>query len=243
MYRFGLFQGDLALCRFSLSPSRNIVATRHLDRRSSPSAVVITISAPHGTKASKREYDRLVGEWIASGRQGGAGGEQSDLTITELVARYKKFAEGYYKGGTLSNVATACRVMRILRIRYGSTMAAEFGPLALKALRQQFVDDKAARTFVNRLVALIRGSFKWAASEQLVPTATWQSLTTVAGLRQGHTDAHETKPVEPVDEATVDATLPCLSATVADMVRLQRLTGMRPDEVCKLRCAKVRQAG
>ena len=24
---------------------------------------------PHGTKASKSEYDRLIGEWLANGRQ------------------------------------------------------------------------------------------------------------------------------------------------------------------------------
>jgi integrase len=42
-------------------------------------------------------------------------------------------------------------------------------------------------------------------------------------------------PIEPVADAVVDATLPSLSPVVADMVRLQRFTGMRPGEVCLLR--------
>ncbi len=39
----------------------------------------------------------------------------------------------------------------------------------------------------------------------------------------------------PVEDSTVEATLPYLSAVVADMIRLQRLTGMRPGEVCAVR--------
>ncbi len=39
----------------------------------------------------------------------------------------------------------------------------------------------------------------------------------------------------PIDDIIVEQTLPHLSETVAAMVRLQRLTGMRPDEVCRLR--------
>ncbi len=41
----------------------------------------------------------------------------------------------------------------------------------------------------------------------------------------------------------VDATLPHLSDTSAAMVRLQRLTGMRPDEVCRLRPSEVDRTG
>ena len=41
--------------------------------------------------------------------------------------------------------------------------------------------------------------------------------------------------MRPVDDATVDATLPHLPPIVADMVRFQRLTGCRPAEVCIVR--------
>jgi integrase len=55
------------------------------------------------------------------------------------------------------------------------------------------------------------------------------------GLQKGRTKAREADPVKPVDDKTVDATLPHLPPVVADMVRFQRLTGCRPDEVCSLR--------
>jgi hypothetical protein len=46
--------------------------------------------------------------------------------------------------------------------------------------------------------------------------------------------APELPPVRPVDDEVVEATLPYLPEIVADMVRLQRLTGARPGEVCGL---------
>ena len=55
--------------------------------------------------------------------------------------------------------------------------------------------------------------------------------------------ARETEPVLPVDTATLDATLPHLPEIVADMLRLQRLTGMRPSEVCMLRPCDINRSG
>ena len=71
----------------------------------------------------------------------------------------------------LTAISAACRA---LRLRYGKTLAIDFGPLALKAVREQFVANGMARTYCNRLVDIIRRLFKWAASEQLVPVSTWQ---------------------------------------------------------------------
>ena len=77
--------------------------------------------------------------------------------------------------------------------------------------------------------------FRWAASEELIPANVCQSLSTVTGLRKDESEARETSPILPVDDEIVERTLPHLPEIVADMVRLQRLTGMRPSEVCILR--------
>ena len=50
-------------------------------------------------------------------------------------------------------------------------------------------------------------------------------------------------PIGPVEDSAVELTLPYLPTTVADMVRLQRLTGMGPDEVCQLRPRDVDRTG
>jgi len=55
------------------------------------------------------------------------------------------------------------------------------------------------------------------------------------GLQKGRCAAAEATRVAPVADQVVQATLPYLPEVVADMVRLQRLTGCRPAEVCILR--------
>ena len=125
--------------------------------------------------------------------------------------------------------------MKYLHGRYSRTPAVEFGPLALKAVRQQMVDDRLSRSYVNEHVARTKRMFKWAVGEQLLSPESLHALAAVPGLRAGRTDARENDPVLPVDDFTVDATLPRLPDVPADMVRIHRLTGTRPVEVCIMR--------
>jgi integrase len=77
--------------------------------------------------------------------------------------------------------------------------------------------------------------YKWAVSEELLAESVFRALATVRGLERGRTEAKETAPIVPVADAIVDATLPHLTPPVAAMVRIQRLTGARPGEVCAMR--------
>jgi integrase len=71
----------------------------------------------------------------------------------------------------------------------------------------------------------------------------YHGLMAVSGLRKGRTEAKETDPVLPVDDETVQSTLPHLTSVVADMVRFQRITGCRPQDVCNLRPCDVDMSG
>jgi integrase len=85
--------------------------------------------------------------------------------------------------------------------------------------------------------------FKWAVSEELVSETTYRALTAVRGLEQGRTEARETEPVQPVPAADVDAVLPHVLPPVAAMIRVQRLTGMRPGEACLMRVCDIDRSG
>ena len=221
-------------------------------RRHKPTGqAVVTIAAkdyylgPYGTKASKVEYDRLIGEWLAAGRPAHVTSPQDAITVTELVAAYYRFAKSYYeKNGESTETAENMRpVLRMMRQLYGHTLALEFGPLALKSLQSKMVSNGQSRTYANMNVARIKRMYKWAVSEELVPPAVYHALSTVSGLRKGRTEARETPAVSPVCDETVEATLPHLPKVVADMVGLQRLTGCRPGEVCILRPCDVNTSG
>jgi integrase len=105
------------------------------------------------------------------------------------------------------------------------------------------IADKLSRKTINSRVRRIVAAFKWAAAKEMIPSSTHHSLTMVSGLRIGRTKARETKPVQPVADDVVDATLPHLPPIVADMVQLQRLTGMRPGEVCAVRPCDIDRTG
>ena len=155
-----------------------------------------------------------------------------------MILAFWRHAEVHYRApdgtpsGELVNLKVAIRPLRKL---YGETPARDFGPLALRAVRDEMVRSGLARTSVNARVNRIRRAFRWAASVELVPVAVVQALATVAGLQAGRTDARETDPIGPVPAGDVERTLPHLSRTVAGMVRLQLLTGMRPGEACMIR--------
>ncbi len=146
------------------------------------------------------------------------GSLKNDLTVAELIARYWRFAKGYYvKNGRPTGWQVHIRlVIRMLKETYGPTLAADFGPLALKAFRQRLIDAGHSRKYINKLVAIVPRLFKWGVAEELVPSSVDESLRAVEGLRKGRCTAPETKPVLPVADTVVDATLPHLPPIVAD---------------------------
>ena len=194
---------------------------------------------PHGTKASKLEYDRLIMEWLSSGRSASYGAPQHDLTVVELVADYLHYAKGYYGVGPRGTYAHVVRVARPLRALYGRSPAAEFGILQFKALRHSLTGEDRSRSYVNETMQRIVAIFRWGAAEGKIPASVPQTLAVIPGLRKGRTTLREPAPVQPVDPETVATTLPYLSPIVAAMVRWQLLTGARPGEVCKLRAGDV----
>lgn len=200
---------------------------------------------PHGTRASKFEYDRLIGEWLQQGRQIQLAAGTGGLTIVELLAAYLRHAKRYYRkdGRPTSEVASIMYAVKYVRLLYGRKPVIEFGPIALQATLQRMVDDRLTRGTINQHAGRIKRIFKWGAAQELIPGTIYHALSSVAGLRKGRTEAKESTPVMPVSDSTVDATLPHLPEVVADMVRLQRLTGMRPAEVCILRPMDLDRSG
>jgi integrase len=172
--------------------------------------------------------------------------EPTGVSMAEVLLAYLDHAERHYRGpdGRPTSEFRECKlVVRTLRELYAETPAAKFGPLCLKAARQAWVGAGLSRSEVNRRTNLVRRMFKWAAGEELVPFAVYQSLTAVAGLQKGRTAAREMEPVGPVDDATVDATLPFLTRHVRGLVEFQRLTGCRPGEACLVRRADIDTGG
>jgi len=193
---------------------------------------------------SRTAFAKLQLELVAAPHHQAA--NSSEASVNEVLLAFLLHAERHYRGtdGTTTNEYEEYKIVaRYVREVYGETPAEKFGPLALKAIRQKFVEAKWSRGFINQRVGRVRRIFKWAASEELVPAAVYQSLTTVTGLQRGRTTARETEPVEPVDDKVVDATLPFLNRHVCGLVEFQQLTGCRPGEACAIRRCDIDTSG
>lgn len=194
----------------------------------------------HNSKASKTEYQRRIGEWLAAGRH--LSTDPAAITIAEVVVVFRKHAQKYYRlpNGTMSSESRNFddALKPVVKL-YGRTRAADFNSLSLKAVREEMIRAGIVRTSINRRVSRIKHAFKWAAESQIVPASVYHSIATVSGLHVGRSDAAESDPVQPVAVAHVEAMLPSVSLQVAAMVQLQLLTGMRPGEVCSVRTCDV----
>jgi len=194
-----------------------------------------------GSPSSRREYDRVVGEWLAAGRPQAVGGTHW-LTMAELLLRYMEFAKAYYLPPS-REIEGITLALRPLKEPYGHTIAADFGPLALRAVRDGWVRAGLSRRHINARVGKIRRLFKFAVSHELLPPGVLDGLRAVEPLTFGHTAAKESEPRDAVSERVFKATMPHLSPTVRAMLELMWWTGARPSEICSMRTADVDCSG
>jgi integrase len=212
---------------------------------------------------SWEKYHRLVAEFLAARREPSAPvAADAPLTIIELIARYWRFAKGYYvkRGQPTSEVDAIKMALRFVRRLYGSTAAIEFTPKKLKAVREAMVtheitretkvtDDITgevtivrkvirtglARKCINKSIGRVKRMFSWAVEEELVPVAVHAALARVKGLKRGKSAARETSRVQPVADDQIEKALTFLPPMLRAMVEIQRLCGCRPQDVVQIR--------
>lgn len=209
---------------------------------------VVTISGKdiylgvYESPESQVAYKKEIAEWLAN-HQLEIGPASPTRTVNEILLAYLRHAQQYYRkhGKPTKQLARIQAALRPVRELYGTSLAAEFGPLALKAVRQVMIDGGWSRNYVNACVGCIKRLWKWAASEELVTSEIFQRINTVEGLRKGRSKAKETKPIRPVPWSDVKLALPHVSRAVRAMIKLQFLTGMRPGEVVILRACDINQ--
>lgn len=251
---------------------------------------------PFGSPESRVEYRRVLAELEASGgyyQDTQPNKPFSDLTVAEMLLRFWQHAEAHYRladGSPSRELEHYHSSLKPVLELYGETLAREFGPLALKAVRECMVkalqyhvrpvrsertkarwvcQDKVkpeerlaqlqgkewcevdildkrlalSRKVINQRVDHIRRVWRWAASEELVPQAIYDALTTVTGIRRGQQGTRDKPAIKPVADDIVEKTLPFLMPPVRAMVQLQRLMGARATEVCLMRPCNIDRSG
>jgi hypothetical protein len=100
----------------------------------------------YGSQASQREYDRIIGEFVANGRQGFY--DQDEILVETLIARFLDHVETERNYCERSKLRLRT-VLRLLNELYGKQPVSQFGTAALKIIRQKFLDRGLCRNTIN----------------------------------------------------------------------------------------------
>ncbi|MDR0327106.1 MAG: site-specific integrase [Planctomycetaceae bacterium] len=188
----------------------------------------------YGSPESRQEYARIVAEWDTTPTPPSSA---PDVSVSELAAGYLDYAQPRQDKIQFSHNKYA--IGYLVNI-YGSLAVNEFSPKKLKVVRLQMVKTgKMCRKHINGYVQRIVRMFSWGVEEELVKPDIVAALREMKSLRKGEEGTHDNPPREAVPFDVVKRTLPFMSLTVAAMVVLQWLTGMRPSEVYRMRVENI----
>lgn len=203
----------------------------------------VPLRAPNSNHTMRTDRPRKMAEeaarrfWEEHTRQA-ARKEPRGTTVDELCAAWDAHCLEYYRGpdGKPTSTALTARIdVRMFRDLFGNAAVAELTHADMLQLRDALVRSGIARTTVNSRLGRVKAMLAWALDEALVMASVKAELTQVKGVKRGRTSAPERAPVRAVDDETIEATVRKMMPNTADMVRVHRLTGMRPCELCAMR--------
>ena len=165
--------------------------------------------------------------------------KESRISVSELTAAFLDYA----KANTDSTSYSFNRivVLDFLDAIYGDGTPADcFKPSCLKRVREEIVKSgRFCRNTVNRCANSIIAIFGWGVENELVLETTWTALKAVKPLSEGHSGTFDHEEREPVPDDVIRRTLPFMPPTLRAMVMLQRILGMRPSEIFKMRVGDI----
>ena len=195
----------------------------------------------HGSQASRKDYDRLIAEFLANGRKSFL--DPDETTVEHLIVQFLDHAdkECNYHNGTRLKLG---KVLNTLKELYGYVHVSQFTPTALKTIRRQFLDQGLCRNTINGYIGVIKQLFSWGCEEEIVPAEVAGALRTMRALQSGRTSAVDYEDIQPVDDAVVEQTLTYIkSAQIKDMIRVQRLISGRPQDIHNMRACDIDRSG
>jgi len=192
----------------------------------------------HGSPESQIAYARLLAESKINPAFCPHKGK-ADTTVKEVAAAFLDHAERTLGKPNYTHYRIV--VVDFLLKFYGDgTLVNDFKPSCLKLVRQEMIQSsRFCRKQINEYTRRIITLFTWAAEMEYANANTALALKTVKRLSEGYPGTFENPEREHVADEIIRRTLPFLPQTIQAMVRLQRLTGMRPSEVFNMRVGQI----
>ena len=159
-------------------------------------------------------------------------------TVEDVCASFCEHAKTYYrrKDGTPTSEQESIPLsLRPLRDLYADTPVTALTHQDMIRVRDTIIGwGTCSRSTVNFYMARIRRMWAWALDEGLISAQVKAELSQVQPMKPNRTELREPVPVLAVPEADIKRVCAVAPDNFADMVRVHRLTGMRPEEVCAM---------
>lgn len=202
-----------------------------------------------GSPGVQAAYERAIALWLNAGRTWPPPNRQHASVGTLRVA-YSAHAQGYYvkSGRPTSRAATIETVLELAEtfLTPGRPLDT-ITPRELSMFRAWLAShprQRWSRRTINEYVGLLTAAIGWMATDGPITehdrrevAAAWHVLRAMKPLKKGRSPAVGVPaPSEPTPRGAacpkaVETVLPHMHATLAAMVRVQLLTGMRPGEL------------
>ena len=191
----------------------------------------------HGTPESREKYRQAVASYVATR---GAAAEPGRAPV-QLQTAADLFLAGPVKAMEYRTRHAFEVALGEVTARFAKIPLPDFGPVRFKEVRRAFVARGWCRRYVNAQAGKVVRWLRWCAGEELYPGDKLTAVEAVEPLRRG--DAPDHPRIVPVDDATVDATLPHLPPYARALVEVLRWSGCRPKEAVMMRPEDVDQTG
>lgn len=162
------------------------------------------------------------------------------LPVCVAVGKFLDHAKEYYQGG--HEVENLRSTLSVFTSFFEWEPITEVGPLKITKMMEDLAKTKIPRVRINRLLAHIKRLMDWLVSRELIGAERLAATRSLKSLKMGRTQAIELPPVAAVPIDVVEETLEKIRKPLCDMIRIQLMTAMRPNEVCGLSFAEIDQA-
>lgn len=170
-----------------------------------------------------------------------SGGKGPCFTVNDLCDRWTAFAETYYSSSQEARDCT--RGLRLFRRLYGGRPIEQMTHPDMLAYRAALVGEGYVRSTVNKYLGYVKRMAAWALDERMVSAQTKSELTAIGPLKRGRGGAAERDPITAVQDDVLERTCAELPAPLAAMLRVARLCGARPGEMCIMRWDDISRDG
>ena len=203
------------------------------------------------SKKAIERYDRLIAQWLNNNRRPLPPRRRDDevdgdeLTIAELALTYFEWADGNYrKNGKRTAEPRLLRAsINPVVERFGVLGVNEFGPNALREVRDSFIGGTWSRNTINNFTHKIRKMFRWAVSRELCKPEVIIALATVETLQKGRAGVREGHPTKVPSVADFEKVVAKSREPVRSALWVQRFTGMRAGELLQMRACDIDRRG